>query len=227
MERTKLRQIITQYFNAGELRTLCFDLGVDYDDLPGQGKTNKVIELIGYLQRRDRLPELVEMVRQLRPNAPWTEEQRQTGWASPSPQRIPPEQMRAKVKSLHRQLAEAKENLRLIEDRKAQYVMDVNIPLQLLKQERAQHKKITDLQARIMSLQSGHPGQESNGPTATSTTGDSLRAQLDMAEKILAVYEEQAAGYTRLTIPAHLAVNLEEQREKVARLREQLAALEG
>jgi hypothetical protein len=52
-----------------------------------------------------------------------------------------------------------------------------------------------------------------------------LRAQLDMAEKVLAVYERQAAGYTTLTIPADLQVNLDEQREKVARLRAQLEAL--
>jgi len=227
MDRTKLRQIVTQYFSAGELRTLCFDLGVDYDDLPGAGKTNKARELISYLQRRDRLPELVEMIRQLRPNAPWREEQGGIRGASSSTRGVPSERTRAEVESLHRQLAEAKENLRLIEERKAQYVMNVDIPLQLLKEEQAQRKKVTDLQAKVTSSRPTHPGQGPGGPTATGATGNSVRAQLDMAEKVLAVYEEQAAGYTRLTIPAHLAVNLEEQREKVARLREQLAALEG
>ena len=42
----------------------------------------------------------------------------------------------ADVASLRRQLAEAEENLRLVEERKSQFVMDVEIPLQLVKQER-------------------------------------------------------------------------------------------
>ena len=33
----KLRQILDARFDEGELRTLCFDLGVDYDGLPGEG----------------------------------------------------------------------------------------------------------------------------------------------------------------------------------------------
>jgi hypothetical protein len=37
-----LRHNVTGYFNDGELRNLCFDLGVDYESLPGQGKEGKV-----------------------------------------------------------------------------------------------------------------------------------------------------------------------------------------
>jgi hypothetical protein len=66
-EARSLRQILTANFNDGELRALCHDLGVDYDDLPGEGKSSKAIELIGFLERRDRVSKLVERVRQLRP----------------------------------------------------------------------------------------------------------------------------------------------------------------
>jgi Effector-associated domain 7 len=40
-------------FNDSELRTLCFNLGVDYDVLQGSGKSDKARELIIYLDRRN------------------------------------------------------------------------------------------------------------------------------------------------------------------------------
>jgi len=67
----RLRETLATYFDAGELRTLCFDLGVDYDDLPGEGKTNKARELIAYLERRDRLSEMVRICERQRPNVTW------------------------------------------------------------------------------------------------------------------------------------------------------------
>jgi hypothetical protein len=66
-----LRQILTSRFDAGELRTLCFDLGVDYDSLLGEGKANKARELIAYVERRDLIPELVRAGRRLRLDIPW------------------------------------------------------------------------------------------------------------------------------------------------------------
>ena len=68
---TELRQILVKRFSEGELRTLCFDLGIDYDDLPGEGKANKARELIAFFERHDRVPELVEIVKQLRPSVSW------------------------------------------------------------------------------------------------------------------------------------------------------------
>ncbi|MGD2179340.1 MAG: hypothetical protein PVG71_16140, partial [Anaerolineae bacterium] len=69
--QVQLRQILTDHFNEGELHTLCFDLGVDYDDLPGEGKANKARELVSYLERRKRIPELVELVKKRRPRISW------------------------------------------------------------------------------------------------------------------------------------------------------------
>ncbi len=53
------------------------------------------------------------------------------------------------VASLRRQLTEARENLDLIRDRKAQYVMEVDIPLQLTKRERRLEQQIANLEARL------------------------------------------------------------------------------
>lgn len=67
----RLRRVLSERFDEGELRTLCFDLGVGYGNLPGAGKVNKARELVSYLERRDRIPELVDMGKQLRPDVSW------------------------------------------------------------------------------------------------------------------------------------------------------------
>jgi len=68
-----LRQILVSRFDEGDLRTLCFDLGVEYDDLPGEGKANKARELVAYLKRRNRIGELLETGKRLRPDITWME----------------------------------------------------------------------------------------------------------------------------------------------------------
>ncbi len=63
-----LRQVLEQRFNEEELRTLCFDMALDYDMLPAQGKGGKARELVAYLDRRNRLPELIELMQRTRPD---------------------------------------------------------------------------------------------------------------------------------------------------------------
>ena len=72
MDLSALRRLLLESFNQGELRDACFELGFDYDDLPGDGREDKVRELILCLQRRGRLEELVEYGRAQRPHAQWT-----------------------------------------------------------------------------------------------------------------------------------------------------------
>jgi hypothetical protein len=66
-----LRQILATRFSDGELRTLCSDLGVDYESLPGQGKADKARELINHLERRQRIAALVAIGRRQRPDVAW------------------------------------------------------------------------------------------------------------------------------------------------------------
>ncbi len=68
---TELHNLLNRYFSLEEIRTICFNLTVDYDSIPGEGKSAKTRELILGLSRVDRLPQLVNMVREMRPNAPW------------------------------------------------------------------------------------------------------------------------------------------------------------
>jgi len=67
-----LTQVLGYCFNENELRDLCLDLGLDYDDLPGAARAAKVRELVQYYMRPPRsVNELIKICRELRPNAPW------------------------------------------------------------------------------------------------------------------------------------------------------------
>ncbi len=54
---------------------------------------------------------------------------------------------------------------------------------------------------------------------------ETIERTLNKAKSILAVLEEQAAGYTYLTIPAHLKVELDQKQQEVATLEAQLNQL--
>ena len=69
--RAKLRENLVDYFSDSELNDLCFDMDIDYESLPGQGKSAKARELIAYCERRGRLPELVTRLYRLRSNVAW------------------------------------------------------------------------------------------------------------------------------------------------------------
>ncbi len=68
-----LHQQLEKSFNEGELRTLSTVLEVDYDDLPGQGKSDKARELILYLRRRQKTSQLLQMLEDSRPKFNWSE----------------------------------------------------------------------------------------------------------------------------------------------------------
>jgi len=78
----KLRQNLESYFNDEDLRNLCADLGVEYEDLPAEGKAGKARELINYMKRRKCLPDLVKMCRTHRPKVVW-EDGPETAAAAP------------------------------------------------------------------------------------------------------------------------------------------------
>ncbi len=66
---SELRSVIEKYFDEEELRTLCSDLDVDYDSLPGDGKAAKARELASHFMRRGQEYLLAVTVAGLRPNA--------------------------------------------------------------------------------------------------------------------------------------------------------------
>jgi len=74
----RLRENIARHFDDSELRELCFQLGIKYDDLPGE-KKDKPRELVEFAERHNCIPELVQKCRQLRPRVEWPD----VGPASP------------------------------------------------------------------------------------------------------------------------------------------------
>lgn len=70
--RALLRDQINTYFDLAEFQTLCYDLGVPFDDLSGSTKTNKVEDLIGRFERMGKVQRLVAYCRDKRPQVIWT-----------------------------------------------------------------------------------------------------------------------------------------------------------
>jgi hypothetical protein len=68
---TTLHRLLDQYFSLEEIRTLCFDLGVDYESVRGEGKSARIRELILALGRNGRLPELIGLVQEQRRHVHW------------------------------------------------------------------------------------------------------------------------------------------------------------
>ena len=61
-----LRKVLNEQFSADELRDLCLDLGLDYENIAGETKVAKARELVLYLQRRGELDRLVAAIRAVR-----------------------------------------------------------------------------------------------------------------------------------------------------------------
>ena len=64
----KIYKIMIDTFTLNELKEACFLLAIDYEDLPGETKSGKVLEIIGFLKRRNQLDILKEKIINLRPN---------------------------------------------------------------------------------------------------------------------------------------------------------------
>ncbi len=64
---TQLHHFTVEHFRLDELRTLCFDVHIDYDDLGGQAKSGKARELILRMQREGDLGKLLSYLATARP----------------------------------------------------------------------------------------------------------------------------------------------------------------
>ncbi|HOU15703.1 MAG TPA: hypothetical protein PKZ84_21575 [Anaerolineae bacterium] len=66
-----LRQVLATQLTADDLDTLCFDLGLDYDALPAQEQGHKARELLKRIVQEDRVYELVNAGKSIRPDVTW------------------------------------------------------------------------------------------------------------------------------------------------------------
>lgn len=71
-----LRSKLNTHFNLSELKTLCFDLGLDYSDLPHETKSKLAVGLLDLVfkntnasnGRNNQLQSLIRLMNNQRPN---------------------------------------------------------------------------------------------------------------------------------------------------------------
>lgn len=68
-----LHQQIDRLFSMEDVRTMCFNLGVDFDNVTGEGKSARIRELLLQLARRSELQMLVDLARRDWPKAVWAD----------------------------------------------------------------------------------------------------------------------------------------------------------
>ena len=68
-DATQLHPFIVDHFSLDELKTLCFNLGVEFDDLGGDTRQGKARELVKAMQRQTRLDHLAAHLSLARPDA--------------------------------------------------------------------------------------------------------------------------------------------------------------
>lgn len=66
-----LRQLLSDHFSVPELRALIFDLGIDHEEIAGDTKSEKIISLVSYAKRDNKLASLVRLCQKRRPFANW------------------------------------------------------------------------------------------------------------------------------------------------------------
>lgn len=74
LSKSAIRSKINNHFDKGEFRSLCFDLeycDVQFDNLAGETLISKIESLIGFLDRRGQLSELIKICATQRPNVEW------------------------------------------------------------------------------------------------------------------------------------------------------------
>lgn len=67
-DKVRFRQLMTEHLGEEDLINMCYDLGIDYESLPGQGKAAKTRELLLFAQRRGKDKDLLNYFLAIRPN---------------------------------------------------------------------------------------------------------------------------------------------------------------
>lgn len=69
--KLQLRHALTSSFSLSELKIICFDLNIPYEELFRESKNETIIEIIHYCIRANRIHELIEHCKKQRPIGPW------------------------------------------------------------------------------------------------------------------------------------------------------------
>lgn len=64
----QIQMILASRLDLEELKTLCFRLGINFDNLRGEGLEGKARELAAFFQRRQQISDLVQAIQSYRPD---------------------------------------------------------------------------------------------------------------------------------------------------------------
>ncbi len=73
-KRAELRRLLGLCFSLEEIKTLAFDLGIEFEDLEGDTKTSKIRSLILSMERQHKSETLIAAAARERPDIVWTQE---------------------------------------------------------------------------------------------------------------------------------------------------------
>ena len=69
--RRFLRSKLNAYFDLEGIRTICYDLAIEYESLKGPAKSGIVISLLEEVERQHRINEFIEICKSVRPHIDW------------------------------------------------------------------------------------------------------------------------------------------------------------
>lgn len=178
-----VRERVLARYDEEELRTLCADLGVNYDDLPAQGRAGKARELVGRLDRQGRLLELQAILDRPLPVAspshpsPSSSGDKitvgnigpgavvaigagasahatsQPATSAPPSPHPRPAGRATEIASLERQLAQLGRNLMILGEKRTEYIDPRNVPPDLVEAEERTRQEIARIESRLAELQ--------------------------------------------------------------------------
>ena len=70
---TKIRKYIAEKFSMNEIKVLCFNIGINDENIPGNTLDTKSAELVKYCIRHDKMEELISECKAQRPNTMWND----------------------------------------------------------------------------------------------------------------------------------------------------------
>lgn len=68
-----LQKKLVEHFDLSELKTLCFDLSINYEEIAGETLTDKTRELVKFVYRSGRIGDIIELCQELRPKVAWNQ----------------------------------------------------------------------------------------------------------------------------------------------------------
>ena len=68
INRGDLRKILVDRMTPGDIKELGFSLGVPYEDLENHYKSDAIITIISYSQKRNRIQDLLDYIEKTRPD---------------------------------------------------------------------------------------------------------------------------------------------------------------